>query len=208
MISSWLRTQIDQDAVPGYAETFNRIRAQIGRDGSAAVLNARLPELISGWYRHTYHPFIRLGYGVEFNVDSEIAAGLAYLSLLGSNPTLAHRADQAMSDSGDVDGLFAGAAACQLRPKGRMFDERANLMIDHPAFAALILPQSLSLRALSRTALKVFAATSDFFALHLVTASHAWRALKPYIGPDREPRQGRPRFQTRPYLCAAGGALR
>lgn len=172
--------------LPGYAETFARIRAEIARDGAPAIISAHLPAVVSGWYRHAYHPFIRLAYGVEFGVDVEVAAGLAYLTLVGPNPALERVARRAGSGGGNVDDLFASAAACQLRRNGGMFEHRANLMIEHPLFAGLTLPQTLSTQVLSHTALKVFAATSNFFALHLVTASHAWSTLAAYLGPDRQ----------------------
>jgi hypothetical protein len=122
-----------------YARRVRALTAEIAATGIPGVLDRYLPQWISGWHKEAYHPLIRIGYGVEFGVPGEVAAGLAYLASVG--------ADQALAVATD----------------------------DH-------------LRTMSRAALMVFAASHDFFALHLVTASHAFRVLYPYLQPRLGPR--------------------
>ena len=56
---------------------------EIARHGATKTLATYLPDLVSGWVRFAFHPIIRLAYGVRFGVESEIAAGLAYLACAG-----------------------------------------------------------------------------------------------------------------------------
>lgn len=71
-----------------YADLLRFFDSEIEARGAAATVAHYLPRLASAWVVDAYHPFIRLGYGVEFGVASEIAAGLAYLACCGEDPRL------------------------------------------------------------------------------------------------------------------------
>ena len=71
----------DIASAPGrYRSALEEVEHDLERQGSEAVLAERLPKLISGWARSAYHPLIRLAYGYAFQIQAEIAAGLAYLT--------------------------------------------------------------------------------------------------------------------------------
>jgi hypothetical protein len=158
--------------------------AQIGGLGWQEALTRYLPPLVSGWVKDAFHPLIRLAYGIEFQVPAEIASGLAYLSTAGNDPALAALAErlpahedggaylkslQSLRNASYTEGRFnaryrAAVGARGLRPAGGRPEE--------------------TLRDVSRSALEVFHATHDFFALHLVTSSHAFRVCAPWVGPS------------------------
>jgi hypothetical protein len=178
-----------------HAVRVGELKAEIDREGTATVLARRLPPLASGWYRLAYHPLIRMGYGVEFGAATEVAAGLAYLEAAGPDPILARRAADLQVDP-DVaaENLFRHAAALgparespaapnsSETPLSDSFTRRAEWAVADPGMAAIGTLPPDPLRALTAGALTVFAGTHDFFALHLVTASHAFRLLEPWLG--------------------------
>lgn len=162
--------------------------AEIRDAGLTTVLARQLPGLISGWYREAYHPLIRLGYALDFDVPEEAAAALAYFEACGPSPQLERLADAARTwtDDNEDSGIDlldrAAALTIDLDPE-QSFGARAEQIVAREELAgfALLFPDHFA--SLSQAGLAAFAATHDFFALHLVTASHAFRLLRPYAGP-------------------------
>jgi hypothetical protein len=66
----------------------------------------------------------------------------------------------------------------------RSFGEHAAQHLAQPWIAEMAVVLEDNLREMSRTALDALASTHDFFALHLVTGSHAFRVLESHAGPD------------------------
>jgi hypothetical protein len=175
-------------AFPGYQHKLAGCLREIGQHGTEAVLRERLPPLISGWVREAYHPLIRIGYGVEFEVAEEVAAGLAYLQLVGGDERLETLAKAAIVTTAPASELFQKARTLSINFDGSVsFTERTSRVIEHPGFASLATVIPDNLRQMSRGALDAFAASHDFFALHLITGSHAFRVLLPYAGPLAQP---------------------
>ena len=150
--------------------------------GAAAALHRYLPELISAWVKDAYHALIRLGYGIEFDVAAEISAGLAYLAAMGPDPALAHAARATSTD----DPLVAVRAVYEPRFGAGAFAQRYNAVLDSGALASCLPEPTDAVRRAARTCLDVFDSTWGFFALHLVTSSHAMRLCAPFAGPDAE----------------------
>ena len=148
------------------------------------VLARYLPSLISGWVKDAFHPLIRLGYGVEFESKSEIAAGLAYMTITGDDPALvavASRSGSSLRGQAYID--WVGSMRDPRYSRGP-FNVRYQRIVDgatelRPAVGSV----DRSLEEIGRACLDVFHATHDFFALHLVTSSHAFRVCAPYAGP-------------------------
>ncbi|TNF87535.1 MAG: DUF4243 domain-containing protein, partial [Gammaproteobacteria bacterium] len=159
---------------------------EVGRD---ALLASELPRLISGWAGNAFHPLIRLAYGYHFQIDGEIAAGLAYLKWCGPNEKIKLLADAAAADAtpGDLRRAVESLSPCAERLKpGARFDDRLATVLEHPAFAGAARTYPDALTTISGMALRIFAQTHDFFALHLVTGSHAYRLLYPFAGELRD----------------------
>ena len=148
-----------------------------------AVLTRYLPSLISGWVKDAFHPLIRLGYGVEFESTSEIAAGLAYMTITGDDPALVAVAIEVVESTGQAYIDWIGSMRDPRYSRGP-FNVRYQRIVDgandlRPA----AVNDDRSLEEIGRACLEVFHATHDFFALHLVTSSHAFRVCAPYAGP-------------------------
>ena len=136
------------------------------------------------WVRPTTR--IRIAYGFEWHCAEEVAAGLAYLSYCRADPTIERLAASAVrSDLTAVD-LFGLASRFATTGNLTTFPRGLALVVTHREFplAAQIVPDNL--RQMSRAALDVFASTHNFFALHLVTGSHAYRLLESFTGEHSE----------------------
>jgi len=166
----------DATAYPAFVVFFDH---EIRTAGWRETVATYLPDLISGWVRDALHPAIRLAYGVEFEVETEVAAGLAYFASLGPDPALAATAAAAPPQT-KAGPLLARTTIDAPIADGN-FNQRYAQAVACDAFRhALTLPADAS-RSLPKEALGVFATTHDFFALHLVTGSHALRILAPFI---------------------------
>ena len=171
------------DPEGAFASEHARFQQIIDFRGVADTLHEHLPRLISGWVRDAYHPLIRLAYGIDFGVPGEVAAGLAYLSCCGPDPTLHALARSARQSSRTALELLGELSASRppVWPPGVTFTDHANATI-----AGGLLPRDVLLpdnvRAISEAALAAFDATHNFFALHLVTGCHAFRICQPYAG--------------------------
>jgi hypothetical protein len=78
------------------------------------------------------------------------------------------------------------ACASSVTPE-RNFTEALAAVVHHPGFRQAALSGPHVFRDVSRLALSAFAATGNFFALHLVTGAHAYRLLYPFAGEHKDP---------------------
>lgn len=180
---------IDADRYPSavgrfdaYAALIGYFDRQIGERGIEATLHHYLPGLISGWVKDAYHAVIRLGYGIEFGMPSEIAAGLAYLAALGPDPQLAAQA------AGERTAEPLAAARSRFRASfgNGTFAQRYRRVVQSGVIDDCMPSPTDTLRRASRAALRVFDSTHGFFALHLVTGCHAMRVCLPFAGASAE----------------------
>jgi hypothetical protein len=173
-----------QQNVGAYSALLVFFDAQITANGWQATVQKYLPTLIFCWVKDAFHPLIRLGYGIEFEAQSEIAAGLAYLTCIGEDPKLAELARRSPSVNRGrtyFERLQAQRRATFARgPFNARYEHITNAADLRPADG----PLETVLIELSRACLEIFDATHDFFALHLVTASHAFRICSRWAGSD------------------------
>lgn len=163
---------------------------QIARHGVDATLARHLPDLLPGWANAAFHPFIRLGYGLEFGVAGEVAAGLAYAACLGPHPDIAVRAAECLSEApADPNDTAAALRARllklapeQLPRDDGLFQPRLTRALRSELLEGIGPPRG-GLEALAATCREVFAATHNFFALHLVTGTHALRVCLAHLEP-------------------------
>ncbi len=156
---------------------------EIARRGWQETVARHLPRLISGWVKDAFHPLIRLGYGIEFEAESEIAAGLAYLTITGDDPKLAQLARSRPSKSHGRDPLHTVRSLRNTTFERGPFNARYQRIVRNAPLAPAG-ANSNTLEEISRACLEVFHTTHDFFALHLVTSSHAFRVCAPWAGPQ------------------------
>jgi Questin oxidase-like len=166
-----------------YAALKTVFEGEIASSGWQSTVARYLPALISGWVKDAFHPLIRLGYGVEFESTSEIAAGLAYMTITGDDPVLAKIAARGASKSAGRTYIESVRPMHDPRYSRGPFNLRYQRIIEgatglRPACGEA----GRTLEEISHACLEVFHATHDFFALHLVTSSHAFRVCAPYAG--------------------------
>jgi len=169
-----------------FASQWVRFEAALADEGRDAVLRRALPALLEGLVTAAFHGLIRLAYGVRFGADSETAAGLALLTAFRREVPL----PQGVGDTGAAEGLRALSQSAELagvafeRP---MIMGRLVEVMGHPVFLAAVPPLRMEKGAdrawhsLAVTAARLYRATADFTALHLITSLHALRVLWPWI---------------------------
>jgi len=148
---------------------------EVARVGIQATLEDWLPRLVSGWVRFAFHPVIRLAYGVRFDVASEIVAGLAYLASAGPDPALEALADGARYGDEPLSAPLS-------RPLDEPFERRYNATVASGVLADRVVVVPENRRRLAELSLAVFNETHDFFALHMVTGTHALGVCADAIG--------------------------
>lgn len=151
---------------------------QIATHGIRATLATHLPTLISGWVRFAFHPIIRLAYGIRFGVESEVAAGLAYLTCAGPDDKLRVYAEAASRQPKfELPGLFATIVDAP-------FEQRYNATMASGALASRVAVVADNRHVVAELGLALFNDTHDFFALHIVTGTHALGICADAIGLD------------------------
>ncbi|MEO8181696.1 MAG: questin oxidase family protein [Deltaproteobacteria bacterium] len=182
-VDDWYRERGNGDRYAALVAFFD---AAIAGRGWRSVLGQYLPKLISGVVRGAFHPLIRLAYGIEFELPSEIAAGLAFMACTGQDDRLA-RASEREPIGVDAPGYLKSwhAQHDSAFAEGG-FDTRYERVLDAVCLRPLASSSGIGCSAISRSCLEVFHATHDFFALHLVTGSHAFRICSPWAGPHPE----------------------
>ena len=161
-----------------YAALLSFFSEEIERRGWRATVTNYLPHLMSGWVKDAFHPLIRLGYGIEFEVEIEIAAGLAYCTIVGDDANLLALARR--RDRVDIARYVDTARALREPRFARgAFNDRYRCILSSGAPKAA--DDADVQRSVGRVSLDAFDATHDFFALHLVTSSHAFRICRPFV---------------------------
>ena len=170
----------------GRRESYSALAAffskEIAEQGWESTVAKYLPRLISGWVKDAFHPLIRLAYGIEFEVPSEIATGLAYMTITGIDPRIIELANARPTESRGREHFDSTRA----ERKPIFVRGPFNLRYERIVAGAKLAPcggRAIdTMEELSRACLEIFHATHDFFALHLVTSSHAFRICAPWAG--------------------------
>ena len=165
--------------VGAYGSLLAYFDREVARVGTRATLENWLPGLLSGWVRFAFHPVIRLAYGIRFDVASEIVAGLAYLASAGTDQALQALADGARY--GD-EPLSAPPAP----PLDEPFERRYNATVASGVLTGRVVVGPDNRRRLAELSLAVFNDTQDFFALHMVTGTHALGVCVDAIGMEAD----------------------
>ncbi|MGH9421842.1 MAG: questin oxidase family protein [Thermoanaerobaculia bacterium] len=162
------------------AKKFAGDLAENGRD---ALLHEVVSRLTPGIASEAFHGLIRTAYAVDSGDDADIpnaltswVIGYGAIGLQGQ-PRFDSAIDAFMAMNGD-----------ERFPKelpGRSITGRIAKIVAIPAFDEYRAPiGKMDLDDLAKIAVLIFLATGDFTVLHLVTACHATRVLKPYLAAD------------------------
>ena len=181
--SDW-RTALGQHAaLPAFSAMFERALAAEGR---AAVLKRWLPRLIDAVAVDALHPLIRVAAALSHSTDVELAVGLAYWCSDHQHipEVVPNRLDLS------AEQLFLRVrrhpvlSAAPFKASGASgFGARLSALSQLPAFNEMSgwRPPTMDLAQLARESARIYLGTGNFFALHMVTGSHALRALLPYL---------------------------
>ena len=147
------------------------------------MLRTWLPRFIECLAIDALHPLIRVGYGIEQEIDEEIAAGLAYWAAafrsgapIVSAPIAGEAVDlfAKLRDTRELTGIKFSSAS---------FAARLQQIGNEPRFGEVSgwRNPNIDLQALAREAARIYLSTHNFFALHMVTGAHAIGMLVPYV---------------------------
>lgn len=152
--------------------------------GSAALLRDIVPHLTTGLASEAFHGAIRTAYAVDSGDDVDVAGALAAWVTGFSEPPGAS-GEKRFASAADAFAAIAADDRFTAPIEGRGIDFRIAKVNALPAFddyrssiASLALPD------LAMIAARIFIATGDFVALHLVTACHATRVLERFLLPS------------------------
>ncbi|MFZ0408277.1 MAG: questin oxidase family protein [Cyanobium sp.] len=164
---------------PAYPALLAAFTKEISTHGRDAVLRRWLPRLVDALAVQALHSLIRVAVATTHPVDEELAAALAYWC----TSYVAVPRPSGERREGSVADLFA---AVRTHPEGGArplqesgFGARLIEFAGRPAFAEISgwRPPGMDLAAMAHEAARVYLGTGDFFALHMVTGSHALRLL-------------------------------
>lgn len=168
---------------PAYPALLAAFTEEISVDGRDAVLRRWLPRLVDALAVQALHSLIRVAAATTHPVDEELAAALAYwcTSYVAVPRPSGERREGSVADLFAAVRTHPEGGARTLRESG--FGARLNEFIGRPAFAEISgwRPPGMDLAAMALEAARVYLGTGDFFALHMVTGSHALRLLLPWV---------------------------
>ena len=157
----------------------------LARSGRAATLRAHLSELLRGVGASAFHALIRTAYALEAEDDAELACALGYWTMSWLDLGQSEPAGEFMRPLEVFEAFGAAFRPTADLPPGLIF-HRMAAVVAHPsfdAFAARYSPAPGALAELAAAVVTLFAATSDFTALHAMTSTHAVRIVLPWT-PD------------------------
>jgi hypothetical protein len=170
------------DAYADLVEYFNR---EIKEHGSDETLRAHLDNLVDGVSGAAFHGVIRLAYALDVASPARIATGLAYLASTAMFLGPLNDATMISDDPEIVLGQLATESQRQPDDSVGNISARMRFVADQSQFAtvaASLSVDSMTQFRLSGLALRLYASTDDFTALHGVTGLEAISRLRPYVG--------------------------
>lgn len=158
--------------------------------GITQTLKQYVPVLITGIATDAFHCVIRLAYAIEINDMHEIACSLAYFA---SAYTILGERTSCEPISSDPEMLLRRIRNIK-NLVGNQFQDNALInrfvkVTKIPEFSHISGWLSISdstVKHCAKAAIKLYATTKNFTALHIVTATHAFRVLLPYLSKANE----------------------
>jgi len=147
-------------------------------------LGDALPRLSSGVASQAFHGLIRLAYAMDSGVGEEIPDALSawmsgYSELPAAGAAKFETFAEALSEIAKDDRL-------PRRVDGRSISRQIANVVALPAFDDYRVADA-KLPEIALVSARIYAATGDFTALHMVTGCHAMRVLAPLLGPQALP---------------------
>jgi hypothetical protein len=179
--TTWRRLLGVPEAYPELAAYFVE---QTHNADATSVVRTHLPHLVSGVSGAAFHGVIRLAYALDAGSPDLIAHALAYfaasatpLGSIESGPTVSDNPEELLADLRTRD-WWRGVAS------GALISEEMHLVASQPEFASVASRLAIDARTSDRladAALKLYASTDDFTALHGVTGLEAIAKIRPLV---------------------------
>jgi len=154
------------------------------RYGTPALLRDIIPDLTSGLASEAFHGAIRTAYAVDSGDDVDVAGALAAW-VTGFSEFAGPSGEKRFTSAADAFAAIAADDRFAEPIEGRSIDGRlakVNALTVFGDYRASI--EHVVLSDLALIAARIFIATGDFAALHLVTACHAVRILDSFLAPS------------------------
>jgi hypothetical protein len=176
---------------------------EVARDGIAATVNARVPELVTHPASQLFHPVIRLGYALDVGHEGQVAAALLDWER--------RRHVLATPDMEPGSRRLSDVAADLARRPSGSWDHTFDLdsIARHPDLRAALAGVALDDRTLddvSSFAIAAHTAADDFITLHLVTGARAVRTVSEWVDTDTARRLAAHTLPAMAIAYAAAGA--
>ena len=193
--------------IDDYPQWFTHYRAALAADGRNTLLRAELPALMAGVGGVAFHGLIRAGHAVRHGHAGELAAALAYWA--SRHQPLPEPTDTRPLALADWLAALRALPGAEAMPKRGLISERMADWGKRPDWQAIAarLP-STELPALARAAAALYAATANFTVLHMVTASAALMALRPWLDEEAGSRYVSHFIQAAAAALMAGGVVK
>jgi len=151
---------------------------EVARDGIAATVRARVPELVTHPASQLFHPVIRLGYALDVGHEGQVAAALLDWERRGHV--------LATPDTAPGPRRLAEVAADLTRRSSESWTHTFDLdsIARHPDLRAALTGVALdehTLDDVSSFAIAAHTAADDFITLHLVTGARAIRTVSEWV---------------------------
>ena len=202
--TNWLTAVGDRHAYGDLVQFFDN---EVREAGTQATVRTYLSHLVPGISGAAFHGVIRLAYALDVDSPGRVAAALAYLASSASELAPLDDVGAKTDDPEELLNEMTAGGAWASVPSLTLISEEMNWVGAQPGFSSLA--SSLQVdeetpRRLARAALKVYATTNDFTALHGVTGMEALARVRQFV--DDTQRFDRYSFQALAAAFATIGA--
>lgn len=160
-----------------------KFAAELQEKGRDAFLRDVGSRLTPGLASEAFHGLIRTAYAVDCGDDTDLPDAIT--SWVLGYEELGRHEEKRWQSAIDAFTAMNGDDRFPKDLAGRSITGRIRKIIAIPGFDDYRFGiRNLSLRDLAKIAALLFLATGDFTILHLVTACHATRILRPYLAAD------------------------
>ena len=153
--------------------------------GVRETMNNHLPALLPGISGAAFHGAIRLAYALEVESPTRVAAGLGYLAEVATPLGPVVPSGIKSNDPLELIVNFATSHRWAFNAGDQNIGDRMQTVAREEEFQSLAMSLQLdgnTERKLANTALRIYAATDDFTALHGVTGLAAISSLRQWSG--------------------------
>jgi hypothetical protein len=179
--ATWRSAVGESDAYVDFVDYFDR---EIDEHGTEETVRNHLDALVDGLSGAAFHGVIRLAYALDVASPSRVSRGLAYLASTAMILGPLDDGDATSDDPQRLLGVLARDTSWRLDDGVGNISARMRLVAAHREFAnvaASLVVDANTPDRLAAMALRLYASTDDFTALHGVTGLEAISRLRPYV---------------------------